>query len=641
MHGLPEIGDVIDDTYEIISKLGAGGFGAVFLANHIPMDRQVALKMLLAHGPRPEEMVERFRREVMATRVLTHPNTVRIFDFRDSENHLLYYTMEYLRGDTLKGLVKGSGAQSPKRVKYILRQVLKSLSEAHSYGIIHRDLKPANIMLVEMHGETDFVKVLDFGIAKILDTSEEEDEDDPLTSAGMLVGTLRYMAPEQIMGAPLGPMTDLYSLGLITAELLVGKSVFAGTGRWEVFQKQISEDPIALPLAILNSPMGPFLQKALNKNPELRYPTATDMLKALDDLDDSTLSSIALLMNSDEVIVSFGGPDTSPSESSQAYHSGAFSNSAISVSHLSNPPSADMGLGFDDHTPTIVQDVSEAIPVHVGPPPFTPHGTTPPAIPLSPKTIPLSAIAPVEPPTFEEEPVVADPIPQPTAFPSTFPAENEPFEPAPNTNKKPILFAIAGVALLAIIGAGAAVAMSGDDKKDPVTPIAKLDNKATPPKVDTPKADNTIADTAKDGEATKTPDESSKTDTKAVKTRTITINSSPKGAEVKLGSLKVGTTPFEYTYSAPVGLTVELKDHKTQSFELTDSSEDTISLKMVSTKKVSRKTPKTTKKTTSTKTTQKTTSSKTTKTTKKPNKGFIFNSGSKTKKNNGGFAPMN
>ena len=126
---------------------------------------------------------------------------------------MLYYTMEYLRGHTLKGVVRDGGAQSPARVRHILRQVLKSLSEAHSYGIVHRDLKPANIMLVDMHGETDFVKVLDFGIAKIMDAGED-DESNPLHLDRYARGhAALHGRPNRSAARRWGPYTDLYALG--------------------------------------------------------------------------------------------------------------------------------------------------------------------------------------------------------------------------------------------------------------------------------------------------------------------------------------------------------------------------------------------------------------------------------------------
>lgn len=298
MQSLPEIGDVLDETYELVSVLGTGGFGAVYRARQLNIDRDVALKMLVAGGPKFGEMVKRFRREVMAIRNLTHPNTVRIYDFRDNPDGLLYYTMEALDGKTLKEEVRESGPMSPRRLKHVLRQVLKSLSEAHAYNIVHRDLKPANIMLVDMHGETDFVKVLDFGIAKLLqDGGEDSEEIEELTSAGILVGTLRYMAPEQIGGDDVGPHTDLYALGLIAVEMLIGQSVFSGTGRWEVLQQQISDEPVAIPETVLASKIGAVIQGCLHKERASRFTSADEVLKLLGAIDDSALEQRPLYVS--------------------------------------------------------------------------------------------------------------------------------------------------------------------------------------------------------------------------------------------------------------------------------------------------------------------------------------------------------
>lgn len=299
MNSLPEIGDIVDDTYEIMGVLGKGGFGAVYRARQLSMERDVALKLLTASGPKFGEMVKRFRREVMAIRNLTHPNTVQIYDFHDDPDGLLYYTMEALEGQTLKEEVRNQGPLPPSRLRHILVQVLKSLSEAHSYNIIHRDLKPSNIMLVEMHGETDFVKVLDFGIAKMMHDGGDDDDDhvEQLTSAGVLVGTLKYMAPEQISGADLGPYTDLYALGLIALEMLSGESVYSGSGRWEVLRQQVSDEPVDIPETVLGSPIGQVLARCLDKDHTKRFRTAQEVIEALNAIDDARLETEPLFVD--------------------------------------------------------------------------------------------------------------------------------------------------------------------------------------------------------------------------------------------------------------------------------------------------------------------------------------------------------
>ena len=201
--------------------------------------------------------------------------------------------MEYLRGLTLKDLIKTEGPSSPRRVAHIVKQILKSLSEAHSIGIVHRDLKPANIVLADMHGETDFVKVLDFGIAKLMD--QQEDDDEQLTSAGMLVGTLHYMAPEQITGLPLGPFTDIYALGLIMAHMLTGSSLFSGVQRWDILQLQIGDEMLPFDEQIASTPLGQIAVKSLQKKAEHRYQTCAEMLEAIEALTMAELSPLPLV----------------------------------------------------------------------------------------------------------------------------------------------------------------------------------------------------------------------------------------------------------------------------------------------------------------------------------------------------------
>ncbi len=278
--GLPAIGTQVDGRYELLDLLGKGGFGAVYLARQISMDRNVALKILLSQALNMDEMVQRFKREVMAIRNLSHPNTIQIYDFNKSSGGFLYYAMEAVKGPTLKEVIKTDGPISPERVKRICRQILKSLSEAHASRIVHRDLKPANIMLAEMHGEVDFVKVLDFGIAKLLDTEDGEEE---LTNAGVLIGTISYMSPEQISSKNIGATTDIYALGLIGIEMLSGQSVFAKSGKWEILNKQISSDPIDVPEFIKNDPIGQLFVKAVSKNPAERFQNAVEMIRAFDE----------------------------------------------------------------------------------------------------------------------------------------------------------------------------------------------------------------------------------------------------------------------------------------------------------------------------------------------------------------------
>ncbi|MGM0556456.1 MAG: protein kinase domain-containing protein [Myxococcota bacterium] len=288
-------GDVLDDSYEIIEFISKGGFGAVYRARQLSMDRDVALKLLIS-GAQPdfEGLVRRFRNEVKAVRNLRHPNTVQIYDFHETHDGQLYFTMEYLDGRSLRELLERGEAISPKRTANILAQSLKSLAEAHSTGIIHRDIKPANIMLVDMYGEDDFVKVLDFGIAKAIEDGGATGSDEPLTRTGYLVGTVRYMAPERIAGDPAGPYSDIYSLGLVGASLLAGRPLLGNSSRLEAMQLQMSAKPLPVPEQILTTALGPVLQRSLAKNPKHRYQSAEDMLEEMLAIPDTHLERAPL-----------------------------------------------------------------------------------------------------------------------------------------------------------------------------------------------------------------------------------------------------------------------------------------------------------------------------------------------------------
>ena len=509
MVGLPEIGDVIDDTYEITRLIGKGGFGAVFLARHLPMQRDVALKMLIAHGPDPTETIERFKREVMAIRILSHPNTVRIFDFRDDpEAGHLYYTMEYLKGVTLKDVLRNEGAQSPRRVKRILVQTLKSLGEAHSHGIVHRDLKPANVMIVDMHGEQDFIKVLDFGIAKILE--HEEDEDNPLTSAGMLVGTLRYMSPEQIKGQPLGPYTDIYSLGLIANELLAGKNPYAGTSRWEIIQAQAGPDPIEFLPELEGSPLISVLRKALAKEPEERYSGSEQMLRDLNHIPDQALSDMPLVLNAAHTPSNFSNSSSSQlAEHLTPPSSAANAASDVSQSSQSQRVPVAQAPASQSNAPSPASLAPPPMPMMPSAPSPSPSTAAPapaPKLASTPAPAPEATIAqqpeaaPADRVTDDTGPIRKDFVPlddQPLensgvepyehhATPEEVDAAAFDFEPMPapaaaETSSGPNMKVIGGVAVLLVVlvGIGAVVLATSSDETDETAPQTNVQSEKT------------------------------------------------------------------------------------------------------------------------------------------------------------------
>lgn len=211
--------------YRLIRKVGEGGMGTVFEAEHRLLRRPTAVKTI-SDASQTRESLERFEREAKITSQLTHPNTVVVFDFGRTASGVFYYAMEYLRGVTLDELVRGEGALVPARVGHVLAQIAGSLAEAHAIGFVHRDVKPANVMLCSRGGLADFVKVLDFGLVKDVHAVKS----DGLSIVGQTLGTPRYMAPEVFVdGEPPTPAADVYAVGAIGYYLLTGKELIQGS----------------------------------------------------------------------------------------------------------------------------------------------------------------------------------------------------------------------------------------------------------------------------------------------------------------------------------------------------------------------------------------------------------------------------
>ena len=202
---------VANDRFVVTNLLGFGGMGAVYEAIQKNMNRKVALKWIPTHDP---TIVARFKREAHTISQLQHPNTITVFDFGQSEDGFLFLSMELLEGKTLTEEIK-AGPMSPKRAAHIASQMCRSLAEAHKAGIVHRDVKPDNIILIRVDDDPDVVKVLDFGIAKAV----MGEDDVQLTGDGRIIGTPRYMSPEQILAEPLDHRSDIYSLGCILFEM--------------------------------------------------------------------------------------------------------------------------------------------------------------------------------------------------------------------------------------------------------------------------------------------------------------------------------------------------------------------------------------------------------------------------------------
>jgi serine/threonine-protein kinase len=214
-------GRLLNNRYLIEGKLGEGGFGAVYRATQTQMNRKVALKVLHAKMARDQQVIGRFKREAQASSLLRAPHTVQVYDFDQSPEGIMYLAMELLQGRSLHAILATDGPLPPARLVRVLDGIADSLGEAHAHGIVHRDIKPENIYL-EPRPEPDFVKVLDFGIAKIVSGEGLASGGPALTAAGQTLGTLEYMSPEQLMGAQLDGRSDLYALGILGYELVTG-----------------------------------------------------------------------------------------------------------------------------------------------------------------------------------------------------------------------------------------------------------------------------------------------------------------------------------------------------------------------------------------------------------------------------------
>lgn len=263
--------------YRLEEKIGEGGMGAVYRAGHILLRRPTAVKLLLPGKSSAQDLM-RFEREVQVTSCLTHPNTVVVYDYGRTPDGVFYYAMEYLEGVDLQELVDSGGAQPPGIVAQIVEQICGALEEAHSVGLIHRDIKPANVILCERGGAPAVAKVVDFGLVKSIQVSA----DDPgLSHVGAILGTPLYLSPEAIAGpGPVGPRSDLYSLGAVAFFLLTGTEVFRAKSVVEICGHHLHsapERPSVRRREALPEDLEELVLSCLEKDPE-RRPESADSL---------------------------------------------------------------------------------------------------------------------------------------------------------------------------------------------------------------------------------------------------------------------------------------------------------------------------------------------------------------------------
>lgn len=275
----PYLGKMVSGKYKVEKLLGQGGMGRVYLAHNVALDQKVVLKVLLPEYGQDPDTVKRFQHEGRAASRLRHPNVIQVMDFGAMEDGTLYMAMEFLPGKDLAHLIQHEFPLGDRRIARIASQILAALGEAHAQNIIHRDLKPENVMIEQRRGDPDFVKVLDFGIAKITDAKTK------LTAAGLVCGTPEYMSPEQAKGADLDPRSDLYSVGVIVYQMVTGLLPFESDTPVGFLMKHLTEPPMPpsqrQPEVDVSPELEAFIMKAISKNPADRFANAEEMREAL------------------------------------------------------------------------------------------------------------------------------------------------------------------------------------------------------------------------------------------------------------------------------------------------------------------------------------------------------------------------
>ena len=292
---------LLGGRYQLDAKLGAGGMGVVYRASDLTMHRSVAVKLIRGVDgvALDEEVAGRFLREAKNTARIQHEHIIEVFDLGRSDQGDMYFVMELLEGESLSTKLRRDGKLPAAVGVHIARQMCAALNVAHAAGIIHRDLKPANVMLIERAGRADYVKVLDFGVAK----SYTPDQQTQLTHTGMLVGTVEYMAPEQIMGRAVDGRTDIYALGVVMYRMFTGKAPFRDGGvpalihaHLNVFPKPMTDTAPEVPGALDR-----VVLRCLAKQPEQRYESMEELSRALAQaLDPSDMGLMSLEYEGDD-----------------------------------------------------------------------------------------------------------------------------------------------------------------------------------------------------------------------------------------------------------------------------------------------------------------------------------------------------
>jgi serine/threonine protein kinase len=280
----PLLGRVLLDRFEIVAPIARGGMGRVYRAVQRPLGRPIALKVLDVRGvvATRSDFQRRFFLEAATAAKLHHPNTIVIFDYGVADDDLYFIAMELVSGSTLAQVLRAEGPMEPRRAIHVVRQICGSLGEAHGLGVVHRDLKPSNVLLTRRGSDDDFVKVLDFGLVKVLGDDEPGTE---LTQSGVMMGTPRYMSPEQITGRDVTAASDVYALGAVLFHVLAGRPPFDGESKFDIFAAHVGREPPALREVFPDHAVPPRLEalvrRCLAKDPRERFASLVEVEREL------------------------------------------------------------------------------------------------------------------------------------------------------------------------------------------------------------------------------------------------------------------------------------------------------------------------------------------------------------------------
>ncbi len=439
------IDTVLNNRFKVESKIGEGGFGAVYRGVQLATGRKVALKLLHPEMSKDENLVARFRREGMVLCNLRDAHTITTYDFDQTPDGTLYIAMELLEGKSLHQVFHEQAPLEWKRMFKILTEMCSSLAEAHAQGIVHRDLKPENVYLESRPGNPEFVKILDFGIAKVMRGDSIDPQSPQLTATGQTLGTLEYMSPEQLMGKQLDGRSDVYALGVVAYEMITGRLPFPDAkGPAGLITAQLKQTPLppsqANPKANLPPAADRAILKCLEKDKNNRYPDVTHFAQALQEVLDSARGSSPHMMTP---VPSANASGRMPPQAGYTPPGGAdmLETRRGELPNVAPPP-----LPGQSHA-----GVQPHAMAHGGAP-----GASAPMMPMAP----MSGGTPMTPAPFGQVPNQggAPPMVYPQAQPHMYPGGAPPTDITPAQRKSMWIWWI--VALLALgAGAGAVLAL--------------------------------------------------------------------------------------------------------------------------------------------------------------------------------------